>query len=200
VESRGLSRPFASTYPFSLSLSLSLLPCFLLHRRPSFGQSPATVGPGDSGIPAWLYGRVGRKRAAGQKALNYIFSRALHLSDTGGAESRTCLADGRRSQRAAKNVPCFISGRRFYGPSRTVTLSHALRTQLKQPAWLLLSVIGQNGSTVDARAVDKQRDRDLDEQTSKVAILREMRDRAGGSNDPGGKWHRSLSLSVSLSL
>jgi len=61
-------------------------------------------------------------------------------------------------------------------------------------------VIGQNGSTVDARAVDKQRDRDLDEQTSKVAILREMRNRAGGSNDPGGKWHRSLSLSLSLSL
>jgi len=61
-------------------------------------------------------------------------------------------------------------------------------------AWPLLSVIGRR--TVDARVVGKQRDRDLDEQTSKVAILREMWDRAGGSNDPGGKCYRSLPFCI----
>lgn len=49
--------------------------------------------------------RVGRKRVAEQKALNYIFSRALHLSDTGRAESR--------SQKAIRNVTHLTSDQAF---------------------------------------------------------------------------------------
>lgn len=63
---------------------------------------PQRTDPGDDGIPTQLYEkRVGWERAAEQKALNYIFNRALHLSDICRAESQTFVY---RSRRATKNV------------------------------------------------------------------------------------------------
>lgn len=97
--SQPLPRPFplASIYPFTFRS---------LHRlRPSFSPPlPRRTDSGDDGIPTQLYEkRIGRERA--DKKLNYIFSRALHLSDTGGAKFRSAPADlRRRSQGITANV------------------------------------------------------------------------------------------------